>query len=211
MAINDFLSNLLISVGLKTSERELLEKKISEHENNIRTFNDQFSEHIKEIEAKERILRNLKEKYNEAQGTVKKTYEAQLRSIMKELDAMKEYRDLVIRNLDKEKVLLRNRKLALENLLHPANPAEIEDVMIDKEDMIENLKAEDRSITELDGIQYKNDEDSPIEFENEQENDELNQQLNALLNDSAESDTEKTNFTNDTYNNRQKEESRIEA
>ncbi len=154
MGINDVLSGLLIGVGLKKPEKRKLEDAIDNHEERIRGFNDKLASFIREIQEIEARIRRIKEKYDVAHGTVKATYEAQLRSLLKECQHTKELRDLIIRNLDKEKLLLRNRRFELENLLNPTNVDEIDRLLDEKKDTLADLKEEDRAANKLESTEF---------------------------------------------------------
>ncbi len=154
MGINDVLSDLLIGVGLKKSEKRKIENAIDNHEERIRGFNDKLAAHVREIQEIETRIRRIKEKYDAAHGAVKATYEAQLRSLLKECQHTKELRDLIIRNLDKEKLLLRNRRFELENLLNPTNIDEIDLLVDEKRRRLADLKEEDRVADKLEGVEF---------------------------------------------------------
>ncbi len=181
MAINDTLSNLLIAVGLKKSEKAKIEGAIEQHEERIRTFNDKLSAHIREIEDIEQRIRRIKEKCDASHGAVKATYEAQLRSLMKEWHHTKEMRDLIIRNLDKEKLLLRNRKFELENLENPTKASEIEEMIDIKADIMSDLKDEDKVAAKLESKEYEASSEELDLNELEKSDETLNRELNEIL------------------------------
>ncbi len=190
MGINDVLSDLLIGVGLKKSEKRTLEDAIDNHEERIRTFNDKLAAHVREIQEIEARIRRIKEKYDAAHGAVKATYEAQLRSLLKECQHTKELRDLIIRNLDKEKLLLRNRRFELENLLNPTNVDEIDRLLDEKKDTLADLKEEDRISGKLESTEFappEAEEDIAKTLESlDQKDAALEREINELLGTEAE-------------------------
>ncbi len=157
MAINDFLSGLLVKTGLKKTEVDKLKDEIAKHEDNIRTFNEKFSSHMVKIERIEGELTKLTAKYQAASGAIKETYAVQLKSLLKELKDTKETRDLLSRGMEQEKLLLRKQQQQLEFIQQQSTAETLETTIDDHRDMLRTLREEDRLAHELGTVSYTNE------------------------------------------------------
>lgn len=155
MAVNDILSGLLVRMGLKKTEIQECEEAIAIHEERIKDINDQISGQMAKIEALECRLRQLKDAYDAAISASKPLHEAKLRSCMRDFRLEKELQALRMRNLDKEKLLLQNRLLELENLRHPTAVGDIENVCDRKEELLQDLGEEDGELKGLEDASYE--------------------------------------------------------
>ena len=166
MAINDVLSNIAICLGLKKSEEQKLVEAISKCEDRIKTLNDKMSEHVADIQAREAQLRVLREKYNNAgSAAVKETFALQMRTILNAIKNSSEVRTLIARDIEKENDLLRNLKIALEALRHPASADEINELADIKAEIVGDAKDEDVALKGLRGTTYKSTENPVSEEE----------------------------------------------
>ena len=154
MAINDFLSGLLVAVGLKKSERRKLEGDIERGEARVRELFDKMEEHISQIRVTEARLRELKEKFEKSANAVKNAYALQIRSLMNVLRNSQEARELIAREIDKENALLCERRIVLEKLLHPTDTEEIETLAEDKREVVSDIRDEDKAIERLNKEKY---------------------------------------------------------
>lgn len=160
MSINEILSRLLVRTGLKKSEVRLCEDAISAHENRIKDINDQIAGQMSKIETLERRLHILKKEYDAASPAAKPLYEAKLRSCMHDFKLEKELQSIKMRNLNKEKLLLQNRRIELECLLHPVDPDAVDEVQDVKKDILSELEDEDGRLEELGAAVYEHSDES---------------------------------------------------
>ena len=158
MALNDIISSALEKIGFKKSEIEKCREAIALHEECIRDLNDDLHAKFEASQELERALRDMKVKYNAASPASKKLLESQIRSLMRDFSGMKELQDIVVRNIEKEKLLLRNRRVELEHLRHPSDVRTIADAQDRKEEIISDLEEEDAEIEGLSGCTYRRDE-----------------------------------------------------
>ena len=179
MALNDTISSLLEKIGLKKSDLGKCRDAILAHEERIKDLNDDLSGKFDEMQRLERSLRDLKAKYDAASQASRKLLESQIRSLMRDFSGLKEMQDIVLRNLEKEKLLLRNRRIELEHLRHPTDVDSIVDAQERKDEIISDLEEEDAEVSELAGRVYRREEDvKPVQ---EDSSDTLGSEMDALL------------------------------
>ena len=159
MALNDAISAILEKVGLKKSDLAKCREAIVEHEDRIKDLNDELSGKLDEAQRLERMLRGLKAKYDAAAPASRTLLEAQIRSLMRDFSGLKEVQDIILRNLDKEKLLLRNRRIELEHLRHPTDVGAIVDAQDRKDEVVADLEEEDAEVSELAGRVYRRKEE----------------------------------------------------
>lgn len=160
MALNDILSRLMIKIGVKKSETALCAEAICRHEDRIKDFNDLLGLQLEDVKKLENRIRALKTEYDSAGQAGKRLYESQIRSLMKDFGRAREIHDLTLRNLEKEKLLLQNRRLELENLQNPVDESEIDDVIAAKDELVTEIRKEDEVISELENTVYSRNENA---------------------------------------------------
>jgi len=160
MAINDILSGLLVKTGLKKTDLQKCEEAIAEHEERIRDLFDELAERTAESGRLESRIRKLKGEYDLAAPVSKPLLEAQIRSLMGDFKHLKELQDLVLRNIEKEKLLLQGRRMERESLRHPVDVGVVEDAVEAKEGVLDGLKEEDAELARLGRTSYVR-EDKP--------------------------------------------------
>lgn len=183
MAMNDILSALLTRLGLKTSEKDLCERAIRLHEENLKDLHDRLQEQMDEVKSLETRLRKLKSDYDVATPASKTLYEAQIRSLMKDFERARERQRLTLRNIEKEKALLQNRRLEAENLDHPTDVAAVEESEDRKDELLDDLQEEDASLEALAGKTYgcSSDEEETCETKTTRRDDDLSADVAAIL------------------------------
>lgn len=186
MALTDILASLLSKAGGKKDEKALCERAILEHEERIRDLNDRRMEQMESVKTLEDRIRHLKAEYNAASPAAKRLYEAQIRSLMKDYARAQEMMELTLRNVEKEKQLLQNRRLQQQHLLYPTDENAIEDAIDRKEEIVEDLHSEDALMEELEGKTYRRGEEDETATATAQQTDEqrqasLEKDLAALL------------------------------
>lgn len=158
MALNDMLAALLVKVGLRKSEAARCDEAILRHEDRIRDFNGLLADQLDEVRRLEARIRALKAEYDKAGGAGKALCEARLRSLMKDFARSKELQDLTLRNLEREKLLLQNRRLEREHLRHPTDVEAVEDALERKDELVQETQEEDETLAELEGRVYRREE-----------------------------------------------------
>ena len=158
MAINDILSGLLVKTGLKKTELQKCESAIAAHEERIRDLFDELSERTAESGRLESRIRKLKGEYDLATPVSKPLLEAQIRSLVGDFKHLKELQDLVLRNIEKEKLLLQGRRMEREHLRHPVDVGSVEEALETKEGMLDDLKDEDAELARLGRTSYVRDQ-----------------------------------------------------
>jgi len=184
MALNDAISAVLEKVGLKKSDVEKCRDAILVHEERIKDLNDELAGRLDDAQRLERALRDLKAKYDAATPASKRLLESQIRSLMSDFSGLKEMQDIILRNLDKEKLLLRNRRIELEHLRHPTDIDTVIDAQDRKEAMVSDLKEEDVEVAELAGHVYSREENVPsstAESTDKDSADALGREIDALI------------------------------
>ena len=181
MAINDTLANLLIKAGLKKSEAQKLEDQIHQLEERIRDLQDDLNGKVEETDRLVAKIRRLKAKCDAAAPASRQLLEDQIRSLMRDFKYLKESQGLTLRNIEKHKLLLQNRRLALEHAKHPVDVQEIEDVTDDKQEMVDELKDEDKELARLDDMTYTKES-----VQDAEKSDSLDRELEALIGKSEE-------------------------
>lgn len=183
MSINEILSRLLVLTGLKKSGVRLCEDAISAHENRIKDINDQIAEQMSKIDTLERRLHILKREYDAASPAAKPLHEAKLRSCMHDFKLEKELQAIKMRNLNKEKLLLQNRRIELECLLHPVDGDAVDEVQDVKKDILSELEDEDGRLEELGAAVYEHNDEtvSNVDIPNRDRELKLERDFAALL------------------------------
>ena len=185
MAINDILSGLLVKTGLKKTDLQKCEAVIAEHEERIKDLFDELADRTSESRFLEERIRKLKGEYDVAAPVSKPLLEAQIRSLMGDFRHLKELQDLVLRNIEKEKLLLQGRRMERENLRHPVSVETVEEAVETKESILDDLKDEDAELARLEGTSYVRDEKTgggAVESKDGRSREEaLNRDVEALL------------------------------
>lgn len=198
MAINDILSGLLVKTGLKKTDLQKCEAAIAEHEERIKDLFDELAERTAESGRLESRIRKLKGEYDLATPASKPLLEAQIRSLMGDFKHLKELQDLVLRNIEKEKLLLQGRRMERENLRHPVDVGAVEEVVETKEGILDDLKDEDAELARLGQTSYVRDVESTGESvgqpDGQARTDALNRDVEALLG-TEQSDVPKENLS----------------
>lgn len=158
MPLNDAIAAVLEKVGLKKSEMRKCRDAILQHEERIKDLNDELSGKLAEAQRIEQSLLELKRTFDAASPASQKLLESQIRSAMNDFRGLKEMQDIVLRNLEKEKLLLRNRRIELEHLRHPTDVEAIVEAQDRKEEIVSNLKEEDVEVAELEGNVYRRED-----------------------------------------------------
>lgn len=161
MAINDILSSLLEKTGIKKSNVRKCEDAIAELEGRIRDLHDELEGKGEEIKLLESRLRTLKERYDASSPAAKKLLDAQIRSLISDYKRMEEMQGLILRNIEKNKSLLAAKSMVLETLRHPVDAEGVEDAIDSKQEMIGDLKDEDKSLNKLAGTTYEIEDGMP--------------------------------------------------
>lgn len=195
MAINDILSNLLTKTGLKKTDEQKCTAAIAALEEDIRNRYDELECKVDEARRLEGRIRQVKEQYDKATPASKKLLEAQLKSLMGDFRHLQERQGLTLRNIEKSKLLLQNKRIELENLHHPADVVAIEEAAETKDDILSELKREDREIASLKEKTYVREEEEPEEkavgaVYDKVKEDALNREFDALFGESKDSSTE---------------------
>lgn len=192
MPINDFISDILVKTGLKKTEDQLCADAISHHEERIRDLNDHLAELLDEVARIEHNIRNVKEQYDAATSASKPLYAERLRSLMRDLERVRELQMLTLRNLEKEKMLLQERRIEREHIRHPSDPDIVSDAIERKEEVIADLQEEDGELSRLETTVYSKDPDLPAgPITSTVDEERLNREVEALLGDAATLEREK--------------------
>ena len=155
MAINDILSGTLEMLGLKKSEARKLQDEIEGSEARIRELYDSMENHIGTLQTMENQLRSLREKYEASSNAVKDAYAQQIRLLLSKMEKSKEQRDLIAREIKAKEDVLHNQKIKLENLLHPTQQDDIDELAEDKRDILRDIKEEDSALDKLNDATYR--------------------------------------------------------
>ena len=155
MDINDFICKLLQKLGLKKTETGRVKEDIARLEEELRDVNDALSALEEELQATEQRLRNAKAQYDAAFGTMKAGREALVRSLMKECKHVQERQQVTLARRDAVQALLQQRRLELEQLLHPIDTEALEEATDDKKDLLHNLYERDKARDELEKNTYQ--------------------------------------------------------
>ena len=155
MDINDFICKLLIKLGLKKGEKERIRDGIARLEEELRDVNDDLSALEEELQASEQRLRSAKAQYDAAAGTMKAGREALVRSLMKECKNVQERQQVTLARRDAVQALLQQRRLELEQLLHPVETDTLADATDDKKELLRDLRERDKVRDELEKNTYQ--------------------------------------------------------
>lgn len=155
MALNDMLAALLIKIGLRKTEAQRLHSEIERLEEHIRDLQDDLDDKVDESGRLVDKMRRLQGRRDAAAPAERLLLEDQIRSLMRDFKHLKERQSFALRNIEKAKLLLQNRKLEFEHLKHPVDAFEIEDVTEAKREMLEEMREEDAEISKLDGMTYE--------------------------------------------------------
>ncbi|MBR6058949.1 MAG: hypothetical protein IKP58_12350 [Victivallales bacterium] len=155
MDINDFICKLLEKVGLKKDEKGRIKDEIARLEEELRDANDVVSSLEEELKATEQRLRNAKAQYDDAMGSVKAGREALVRSLMKECKNVQERQQVTIARRDAVQALLQQRRLELEQLLHPVQTDALEEANDNKKDILYDLRERDKARDQLEKNTYQ--------------------------------------------------------
>lgn len=158
MALNDILAALLIKVGLRKTEAQQLHAEIERLEEHIRDLQDDLDDKVDESGMLVDQMRRLQGRRDAAAPAARQLLEDQIRSLMRDFKHLKERQALTLRNIEKAKLLLQNRKLEFEHLKHPVDAFEIGDVAEAKREMLEDIHEEDAEISKLDGMTYEREQ-----------------------------------------------------
>lgn len=185
MAINDILSGLLVKAGLKKTDLQKCEAAIAEHEERIKDLFDELADRTAESKRLEERIRKLKGEYDVAAPVSKPLLEAQIRSLMGDFKHLKELQDLVLRNIEKEKLLLQGRRMERESLRRPVDVGAVEDAVETQKGILDDLKDEDAELMRLGQTSYVRDEKPDGEAVEQSDvharEDALNRDVEALL------------------------------
>ena len=147
MTAPECIINLFTFLGLKDSEEKQLKRGIAASEEKIRSLKQQADNIVSEIKSIETECREAKAEYDSLQGVARDTVRIRLDSLLKARNRFSERNDLLDQQLNAEMLILQNLQLQLENL-HSRSAEEIEDIKIEKTDLVaeqfENQKATDR-------------------------------------------------------------------
>lgn len=160
MGLNDTISAMLEKVGLKKSDIVKCREAIMAHEERVKDLNDELAAKFDEAQSLERRLRDLKAKYDAAAPASRKLLEEQIRSLMRDFSGLKEVQEIVLRNLEKEKLLLRNRRIEFEHLRHPTDVDSLVEAQDRKSEIVADLEEEDAEVLELAGRVYHREENA---------------------------------------------------
>lgn len=155
MDINDLLCKLLERLGLKKDAKRRIQDEIAHLEEELRDANDAVSSLEDELKATEQRLRNAKAQYDDAMGSVKAGREALVRSLMKECKNVQERQQVTIARRDAVQALLQQRRLELEQLLHPIEAEALEEAADDKTDLLHDLNERDKARDRLEKNTYQ--------------------------------------------------------
>ena len=160
MTAPQFIINLFIFLGLKDSEEKQLKRRIAASEEKIRLIKQQADNIVVEIKSIETECREAKADYDSLQGVARETARIRLDSLLKARNRFSERNDLLDQQLNAEMLILQNLRLRMDNL-HSRSAVEIEEIKIEKQDLVaeqfENQKATDR----LEKTTYNNTTDNP--------------------------------------------------
>ena len=155
MAINDILSSVLETIGLKKSEEDRARQEIEHQEEELRCANDALSALDEELQAAEQRLRTVKAQYDAATGSMKKSREALLLSLMKDFRHIQERQQITLARRDSVQALLQQRRLELEQLLHPVETDALEEAADAKKELLEDLHERDEALGQLEENTYQ--------------------------------------------------------
>ena len=183
MAINDSLSKMLVSVGLKKSDVRRTKEEIERREIRVKELFDKMAGHIEQLRITEARLRELRGQYEKSSNAVKNAYALQIRSVMKELNDSQESRELIAREIDKENTVLHNLRIILEKQENPVDPDAITDITEGKEEMLQEFEREDREMAELNRTTYaaETGDEQETRTGSEIDYDALEKELGAML------------------------------
>ena len=155
MVINDFLCHLLEKLGLKKSPKERIQEDITRLEEELRCANDALCELDEELLATEQRFRNAKALFDNADGAIKTSREATVRSLMTECRHVQERQQLARLRRDAVQSLLHQRKLELEHRLHSVETEDLDEAIDIKKDMLYDLRERDKALAELEKNTYR--------------------------------------------------------
>ena len=203
MAINDSLSKMLVSVGLKKSDIRRTKEEIERREMRVKELFDKMAGHIEQLRITEARLRELRGQYEKSSNAVKNAYALQIRSVMKELNDSQESRELIAREIDKENTVLHNLRIILEKQENPVDPDAITDITEGKEEMLQEFEREDREMAELNRTTYaaETGDEQETRTGSEIDYDALEKELGAMLDNPDAPSADKEN--NDSGNPRE--------
>lgn len=158
MVINDFLCHLLEKLGLKKSLNERIREDITRLEEELRSANDVLCDLDEELQAAEQRFRNAKALFDKAEGAMKTSREATVRSLMTECRHVQERQQLARLRRDAVQALLHQRKLELEHRLHSVETEDLDEALDIKKDMLYDLRERDKALAELEKNTYRPNE-----------------------------------------------------
>ena len=155
MAINDIISSVLETIGLKQSEADRARKEVERQEEELRCANDALAALDEELQAAEQRLRTVKAQYDAATGSMKKSREALLQSLMKDFRHLQERQQITLARRDSVQALLQQRRLELEHLLHPVETDALEEAADVKKELLDDLHERDEALGQLEEQVYQ--------------------------------------------------------
>lgn len=158
MAILEILSGALEALRLKKSRLRKCRDAIAAHDERIRDLYDELARRNSDAETLEAAVKKLREKFAAASPASQELLEPQIRSLAGDFKRLRELQTIALRNIEKEKHLRQARMIELENIMHPADTAKIEDAIDAKLDALDDLKDEDVEISRLAETAYEREE-----------------------------------------------------
>lgn len=165
LSIMTFLRALLEALGILKSDKAEKAKKIKDVTAKIESYEKKLSIQQRKLEdiksdyatIQERIL--LKEKERNTQtGEIRKITESEIVSLFKAFESKAGERDLIVRNvraLDKVIAKFKELRTALDSDL---DTEELDTLILDLQDLLGDLKEQDRQLEDLGRIGYKSKE-----------------------------------------------------
>jgi len=154
MTLSDLLTGLLELLGLRTSEKkkfqrmeQSLREKKALNEDRLETLKDQ-------IGLVERKVLTKKREYEAAKGDTRRIVGGEIERLFKELDRSRGQEDILGRNI--EQIALALAKLAEIKAAPDSGVDEgvFDELALELQDVIGELKAGDQAARELDAVQY---------------------------------------------------------
>ena len=155
MAINDILSDVVQTLGLKDSEIATLKKKIAELEGSIRNNNDRLNDLKEKILKVDEKLRVAKVEYQQSSDSVKAIIKRQIQTLFKEKERFEQDIHMFADRVDTDSEIRHKLSSVIYALENPSQVELIGDTLSDMEQVLRDREDEDKALEKLSAAKYE--------------------------------------------------------
>lgn len=208
MAINDFLSWLVIKLGLKQSREAKVKSAIEAHEKRLYQLEEEFKTFHVEVSEMDRKLKILKEQMEKTTSPDQKDiYAVQYELAQGDLERHQEKRDIAETDLMVEKEILHKLGIILKHLQAPPTDTDtIMDITDDVDDIIQAIEDQRELAIDKKGKRFKSVRRRNMPIEQPAPavpSTPCNEPASAPRNDAADGEMQEMSEKNSTGENRQ--------